>query len=290
MKIPPELPEPVATLITKSAKALRRCVADRLRAYGDREKRVSRDTSDAYIERVLEEVGVKRLSVVRDEATLLDLLQPAIILRIDTDECEIARIIEETNWGSVSRVVIAISLNRHGRLVDQFGKDTEDYYYDAVTLLLNRRRHYPFYKGLLLTKFLIRTVDNLCDHARKLAAKNGQRLSLVSGPPGATSPDEYSEDLFVSPEASREDELVAKANLELFLSSLRDPALYEYARRRILDPHGSAADLAAALGITVPEVRKLQRRLERRIRGWNGRWEELSVEIPPAAGTPGIPN
>ena len=55
---------------------------------------------------------------------------------------------------------------------------------------------------------------------------------------------------------------------ELFLSIGNDPQLRMYARQLLLVPDGSEHAHAAALGITLAEVRNLRRRLAQRIRDW----------------------
>lgn len=250
-------------------KALRQYVANALIQHGDLSKRVSPDTANAYIDRAIEKAGVENLASAHTDAAVLALLCPVIIALVNDDERAIAEIVQNTIWPKMFKLIVRVSIKRHGVCVDEFGKDAEDYCFEAVQLLLNRRRHYPYYKGLELSKFLVRTADNLRDHARKLAARQGQRLAIVPQHPGPPAFDECFEERLASPLRSCEVQLIAKAELASFLASLKDPALRAYAEHRAVNPGASAKNDAEELGIAVKRVYQLRRRLARRVASWN---------------------
>jgi hypothetical protein len=128
-------------------KALRQYVAKALIQHCDRSKRVSRDTANAYIDRAIEKAGVQNLASARTNTAVLALLYPVIIALVNDDERAIAEIVENTILPKMFKLIVRVSIKRHGVCVDEFGNDAEDYCFEAVQLLLNRRRHYPYYNG-----------------------------------------------------------------------------------------------------------------------------------------------
>jgi hypothetical protein len=263
------------------AKRLRRCVADALIPYGDPNKRVSQASANTYIDRAIDKAGVENLAALTTDAEVLALLCPVIVALVDEDERAIAKIVEITDWRRTMKEVVGVSVKRHGMGVDGFGHDIEDYCVEAVRLLLNRRRHYPYYKGLTLSKFLVRTADNLRDHARKLGARQGRRLSIVPQHPGPAASDECFEEQLPSQLPSTEEHMIAQAELELFMASLKDAGLRAYAEHRAINPDASARDDATTLDITVKKVNLLHRRLGRHISAWNRR-SEANLKTPAA--------
>ncbi|MEA2328431.1 MAG: hypothetical protein QOE68_3390 [Thermoanaerobaculia bacterium] len=181
MKQREEPPEAIRSLLEITRPQLRQCAKTALSRHGATDKRIPQQTMDAYIERALQQTESECRDVT-DAGTFCEILSRAIESHVDRDEIELAQIIENTNWSKTTKVTIATVVKRHGQKVNRFGKCAEDYVTEAIELLLERKRHFPFYRGLSLVKFLVRTVDNLYNHAQERMAKEGTHVSLTSKP------------------------------------------------------------------------------------------------------------
>jgi len=160
------LTERLDDVIGRHQDEIRRSVRREWAKYGDPGKQLGWETIDAYVELSRDALAREtRCLAGQDDDAIVALVRETIVILIDEDEAEIARIVSETNWELMTKSVVALSTRRHGNRVDRFGKSVEDYVTDAVVLLLERRRHFPWRRVKLMT-FLVRTVDNLVYLAR----------------------------------------------------------------------------------------------------------------------------
>lgn len=259
-----ESPEPLATLLENILPELRQCVKDALSQYGVPDKRIGYKTINAYIDRAVRATRSQWTNGVVDGSALRDLLSREIRSLVDLDEIKIAEIVAQTDWSMTTKLVLAVAVKRHQKGVNRYGACAEDYVTDAILLLLQRRRHFPYYKGVTLVKFLVRTVDNLYNHAHEALKSEGAHLALTNKRSRGAATDEFHEDDLVAP-AVNNDELAAAETLEAFLESLDDPDVKLYSELRMTPPRRSAKELAQVMGRSVSQIRNVHRRFMRRV-------------------------
>jgi DNA-directed RNA polymerase specialized sigma24 family protein len=166
----------------------------------------------------------------------------------EDEKPEFARLIQETDWPSVTRRLLLYAEMRLRTQVspNPYGRDAEDYVLAAVSQVLEGIREFSDPK--LLFRFLAVVVDELIRHD----AESVRLTDSLSETVAKT----------LSNKTDIEQETIASEKAEKFFSSLA-PDLERYARLRLYGEFSSFTEYARALGIEESEVRNLDRRLRR---------------------------
>lgn len=178
---------------------------------------------------------------------------------------DVESIVRDTDWNETPRRLIAYS----GRSLSSFYRFSlgrpEDYAQEAIKLVLAETRHLPADKPVF--HGLCGVVDSLIVHDFEKTQRRGPQIPI------GTLPDDQ-ESTGISEErlASGGDDGVATLELHEHLQhflDLLEPELRVYALARIADEEKTAEEHARALGVSVPDIRNLQKRLVRRREQWN---------------------
>jgi hypothetical protein len=182
-------------------------------------------------------------------------------------EDELAPLLETVDWADLSKRLIAYARYPLARVISarKAGNDPQDYAQRAIELLLEGTRRYRASESGSLFKFLCSVIDSLVSHdAEKVLrqVKNaGTEVSIGSSDNEDASTNQVSEEQLG--EASFEPELVAFERFEKFAGDLK-PRLAAYTRLRVKECHSTAEEYARALGLTVKDIRNMDRQLTRK--------------------------
>jgi DNA-directed RNA polymerase specialized sigma24 family protein len=183
---------------------------------------------------------------------------------------ELAQIIEETDWQSLTKRLLVYTryrLARHGSAANRYGSNAEDYVQEAVALLFEGKRHFVPAPDRSLFRFLCGVVDSIINHSGEKARRRGTQLFIGNeagedGVPGGLDEEHLASD------DDFEEQIIARDELERFMESL-EPDLERYVRLLAADQSVSAEEHALSLGTSVSEIRNMDRRLRRRRNQWS---------------------
>ncbi|HXH37359.1 MAG TPA: hypothetical protein VNN08_01905, partial [Thermoanaerobaculia bacterium] len=181
-------------------------------------------------------------------------------------EAAFPRLIESVDWNVMVPRLLAYAhtrLARHGRAAKSYGSLAADYVQEAVRRLLDgSRRFEPALSAkVTLFVFLCSVIDSLVSHDAERTWRRGPHLPI-----GDDQPDEVSERLLPW-DHDFTGEVFARDELEHFIAGL-EPDLARYARLRAVREDATAEQLATELGISVSDIRNLDKRLRRRRSAW----------------------
>lgn len=236
-----------------------------LAQYGESEGRRWHAVTHSYVLRTVEAVLARgpECVQVRNWVTLFQLLCLIVGTLIDEEERKLRDMLEGANWADLIPRVIAHTVRKLGDRIGAYGKSPEDYVYEAVLQLFNRRRHFPVDRGVSLFTFLCNTVHGMRTNDQASRAAEGHHVSIVDS--GEPARDQYNAALLTAPvDVTRE----LSRTIESFIASL-EPDLQQYARLRAQEAHRTAAEYADALGVSEQTIRNFDRRLRRRWQLWN---------------------
>lgn len=154
---------------------------------------------------------------------------------------------------------------RHGAAAARYALQPQDLVHEAVELWFENRRIFEEGTERAFFAFLCGVVDSLLSHDKEKTVRHGRQIS-ISREGGDETSDEMNEGR-IRAEGDFERDLLFRDNLEHFIESLEND-LAAYARFLADTPDASAKERALALGVTVTDVRNLDRRLHRHGRQW----------------------
>jgi DNA-directed RNA polymerase specialized sigma24 family protein len=169
-----------------------------------------------------------------------------------------------TDWNDYTIRLLAyarLKLWRHGAAAARFALQPHDLVHEVVELWLENRRIFESGTQGAFFAFLCSVIDSLLSHDKEKTFRHGRQVS-ISKEGGDENSDEMNEGR-IRAGGDFERDFLFRDNLERFIGSLA-----AYARLLAAAPDSSAEERAHALGITVTEVRNLDRRLHRRGRQW----------------------
>jgi hypothetical protein len=242
-----------------------------LSRHGEQEGRRWNNVTRQYVERAVEMLVEKRAACARFHKweTLHQLLCCLVAQLIDDDEGKIRRMLETAKWNDIIPRVIAHTIRQLGPRTGTHGKSPEDYVYDAVLQLFQRRRHFPIDREVSLFTFLCNTVHGMRTNDRRSGATEGQHVTIVNAE--HVSSDELSANRIASPSPDAlGGERFLLERLDGFIDSL-DDELRPYARLRVDGRYETAQDYASALNVPVKTIRNYDRRLRRLRQRWDQR-------------------
>ena len=174
-----------------------------------------------------------------------------IVELAEDDERKLDEIIRDAKWEEITRRVLAYTAHKHGAGPTRAGKEPADRFQEAVVALIERRRHFPHYRGVSLVAFLCATIDSIVSHDAEKMKNHG-----VDIPEGTER----------MPEASAQPrDFVGGLEEDRFVGSL--PAeLQQYLRLRLSEPHWTVRQYADALNVTIARVHDWNRKIKRRRR------------------------
>jgi len=142
----------------------------------------------------------------------------------------------------------------------------EDYVQEAVKRMLDGTRHFELSEEGLFG-FLCGVIDSLMSHDAERTRRRGAHLSLVPAFASDDETDGIREDWLASPE-DLESDVILRNRLRTFVASLEDRQLETYTLMRACDACTTTEEYAMAMGMTVEDVRNMDRRVRRRRPQW----------------------
>jgi DNA-directed RNA polymerase specialized sigma24 family protein len=202
--------------------------------------------------------------------TVVELLELTIEKLLEQKEAVTRQLVDEISdevRAETWKRVTAWAMDKYGGR-EVAGTSVEDHISDAYLQARLRERHLPPCREVSLVAFLIESVHSNVDHLLKKDAALPRRVSIVAARTDQRESGTCSaEELPVDDSAGEERAVMEKA--ERFFRSIKDPELQRYARFRATGEHYSAKECAEALGLSVPKVRSLHRRLLRLRKKWD---------------------
>lgn len=203
-------------------------------------------------------------------ATLITIAEQAPVLASPNERVyTLAEFVEIYDWDpSVRRWVAYAShrLSRHGSASARYEKQAHDCVQEAICLTLAGDRHFECGTRHDFFAFICGVIDSLISHDGEKARRHGVVVSITSNDKEEGRTNELNEECIPSHEDPEHDVLF-RVDLQRFLDSLESD-LAGYARLRAEKDGATAEDYARLLGVSVEDIRNMDRRLRRRRQQW----------------------
>jgi hypothetical protein len=188
-----------------------------------------------------------------------------------------AELAEQVDWDDWVPRLIGYARwrqSRHGALVARCALQPTDCAQEAVKLWLDGTRTFERGTERELFSFFCSVIDSLISHDLEKTFRRGSQVSIRKDGGDDAGAGEIAEGRIRSKD-DFEHKLVFREELKGFLRSL-GPELARYARFRVNELDFSAEQRAMALGISVADIRNLDRRLKR----WGTQWWSQDAAMP----------
>jgi DNA-directed RNA polymerase specialized sigma24 family protein len=202
-------------------------------------------------------------------ATITSFVDSTPVFRPPEAELSLAELMERLDWDAYIRRWLAFSrsrLMRYGAAASLLGLQPNDCVQEAIGLALEGRRRFERGTEDEFFVFICGVIRSVISHTAEKTFRDGIVELAIAAGTDAPAGDAIDEGRISSREDIERDFLF-RDDLEKFLAWV-DEDLASYARLRAEGACSSAEECAEALGISVPDVRNMDRRLRRRREQW----------------------